>query len=69
MSETRCSHNWITPPECPQCCAEQRDKLWDALSALVHSTDCSCRRDSSGRRCSRELCAICKAREILHQTP
>ncbi len=29
MSEPRCKHNWITPPECPQCVSDERDELKD----------------------------------------
>jgi len=29
-----CTHGWVTPPECPQCCADERD----ALKALLE--DC-----------------------------
>lgn len=32
--EPRCPHNWITPPECPQCCADERDRLLERVKEL-----------------------------------
>ncbi len=32
MIEPRCKHNWVTPPECPECCADERDELKDKLA-------------------------------------
>lgn len=31
MIEPRCKHNWTTPPECPQCCADERDQLKEKI--------------------------------------
>ncbi len=29
-----CTHGWITPPECPQCCADERDRLMESNALL-----------------------------------
>lgn len=35
--EKTCEHNWITPPECPQCCSNERDALQSANADLKAS--------------------------------
>ncbi len=34
-----CKHNWITPPECPQCVAEERDRYEKALQLIGYLPD------------------------------
>lgn len=34
IMDSRCKHNWTTPPECPQCCAEERDRLAAKIALL-----------------------------------
>jgi hypothetical protein len=37
----RCKHNWTSPPECPQCVAEERDIYRAALEEIVAKADIS----------------------------
>lgn len=39
MIEPRCKHNWVTPPECPQCCSDERDQLRQQLEASNRCVD------------------------------
>jgi hypothetical protein len=34
--QEECDHGWITPPECPQCIAQERDQL-RAENALLRT--------------------------------
>ncbi len=39
MSEPRCKHNWVMPPECPQCVSDERDELKEKLKLAREALD------------------------------
>ncbi len=39
MSEPRCKHNWVMPPECPQCVSDERDSLEEQLAVAKAERD------------------------------